>query len=702
MNRAKEDRAGISRRRMLHTLSVGGIGAAWAGHFPAHAMQAARTATTVPLHPLNRFPRMVQEFFVARENEVHQQRLKTLAALITRADAEAYVGAVRGKIADCFGPRPEKTPLKPRVTKVVERDAYKIENVLFESRPGFLVSANLYVPKGRSFPLPGVVASCGHSANGKAIDTYQAFCQGLARLGYVVLIFDPIGQGERMQYVDASWKPLRGTGTGEHNYAGIQQVLVDERFWMWRAWDGIRALDYLMSREEVDVRHLGITGNSGGGTMTTWLCGVEPRWTMAAPSCFVTEFRRNMENELGADAEQCPPKALALGLDHEDFLAALAPKPIIILAKEKDYFDARGNEAAYHRLKRLYRLLGAEDNIAYFVGPTYHGYSQENREAMYRWFNRCTGISDARTEPKLVMEEEKTLWCTPHGQVAELQSKPIYGFTQERSRALAAKRLDLDGAALPRAVAEALRLPHRTSVPEFRILRPLPDRSYPLRHALPYMVETDPGVHAIVYRLTREPLLSRPPRDTTKAILYIAHQSADEELRSERLVRDLIDAEPEAAFYACDVRGVGDSEPQTTSLTDRGEYSTDYFYSSHALMLDYPYLGQRTFDVLRVLDWLNAWGYGQIHLSARGYGALPATFAALLSAHVVQVTLKNALTSYTEVAEARDYGWPLSALPAGVLTGFDLPDCYRELKKKNLKLLEPWGANPPAQPVPKP
>ena len=135
------------------------------------------------------------------------------------------------------------------------------------------------------------------------------------------------------------------------------------------------------------------------------------------------------------------------------------------------------------------------------------------------------------------------------------------------------------------------------------------------------------------------------------------------------------------------MRGVGDSEPQTTNLSDRGEYSTDYFYSSHALMLDYPYIGQRTFDVLRVLDWLNAWGYGQVHLAAKGYGALPSTFAALLSSHVVQVTLKNALSSYAEVAEARDYRWPLSALPPGVLNSFDLPDCYRELKKKNVRLV---------------
>jgi dienelactone hydrolase len=684
--------AGISRRRMLHTLSLGSAGVAMAGRAPASAMQAGRQPEAPSFTRLNRFPRMVQEFFVARENEIHEQRLIRLAALRTKGDAEAYVQEVRAKIRDAFGPYPEKTPLNPRVTKVVERDAYRIENVIFESRPGFLVSANLYVPKGRRGSLPGVVASCGHSDTGKAIDTYQSFCQGLARLGYVVLIFDPIGQGERMQYVDANWKPVRGTGTREHNYAGIQQTLVGEPFCTWRAWDGIRALDYLLTRKEVDARHLGITGNSGGGTMTTWLCGVDDRWTMAAPSCFVTEFRRNMENELGADMEQCPPKALALGLDHEDFLAALAPKPVIILAKEKDYFDARGNEAAYHRLKRLYRLLGAEEHVAYFVGPTYHGYSQENREAMYRWFNRCTGISDAKTEPRLALEDEETLRCTPRGQVAELESKPIDRFTREKSRSLAAKRLDLDGAALARTVAEVLRLPAAAGTPEFRILRPLPDRKYPMRHALPYMVETDPGVHAIVYRLTREPLLSRPPRDTRTAILYVSHASADEELRDEALIRDLIAAEPDAAFYACDVRGVGDSEPQTTSVDNRGEYSTDYFYSSHGLMLDYPYVGQRTFDVLRVLDWMNAWGHGQIHLAAKGFGALPSTFAALLSPHVTRVTLRNALTSYTEVAESRDYNWPLSALPFGVLASFDLPDCYRELKKRNLRLLDPWGA----------
>ena len=280
----------------------------------------------------------------------------------------------------------------------------------------------------------------------------------------------------------------------------------------------------------------------------------------------------------------------------------------------------------------------------------------------------------------------------PGGQVAELRSRPIHDFIREKSKALASKRSSLDAAALARTIAHTLRLPDRSGVPEFRILRPLPDRKYPIRHALPYMVETDRGVHALVYRLTREPLLSRPPRETRKAILYVSDQSADAELRSEPLVRELIEADPGAAFHTCDVRGIGESTPQTTRLNSSDEYNTDYFYSSHGLLLDYPYIGQRTFDVLRVLDWLAAWGYDQVHLAGRGQGAAPAAFAALLSTQVTRVTLKHPPASYAEIAESPDYTWPLSALPPGALAGFDMPDCYSVLKAKDLRLLEPLGA----------
>jgi dienelactone hydrolase len=685
---------GFNRRELLRLAGLTTLGFAL-GDAPAlHAQAAKPKAGTVgELTPLNRFPRMVQEYFVEQVRGVEALAEKRRAALHSKADAEEYVRDVRAKIQQCFGPWPEKTPLNARVTGTIERDAYTIEKVIFESRPNFPVTANLYLPKGKKSPAPGVVGVCGHSVNGKGEEAYQSFAQGLARLGYVCLIFDPIGQGERLQYVTEDFKPRRGTGTSEHLYGGNQQFLVGEFFGAWRAWDGIRALDYLLTRPEVDKERVGITGNSGGGTMTTWLCGVESRWTMAAPSCFVTTFRRNLENELPADTEQCPPRVLALGLDHSDFIAAMAPKPVVLLGKEKDFFDARGIEEAHERLKRLYRLLGAEEKTGLFIGPTYHGYTQENREAMYRWFNEVTKISDAKTEPALTLEKPETLWCTPHGQVAELKPRTLFSFTQERSRAFKQKRGEISSEALRKMVRETLRVPEQKGVPDYRILRPSSGRQYPKKNAATYAVETEPGIFALVYRLSDDALMSRPPRDAKRAILYISHQSADAELRSDPWLAELIKAEPESAFFACDVRGIGESQPETCGANAfLNPYGSDYFYAIHSIMLDRPYPGQRTFDILRVIDWLKANGHEEIHLAARGWGAIPATFAALLSDGVKQVTLKNALTSYSDVAESEDYRWPLSSFVAGVLEKFDLPDCYRALAPKRLQQIEPWDA----------
>lgn len=657
----------------------------------SHAI-AQEAAARTDLPPLNRFSRMMQEWLVEQVRVAETKANAQRAALKTKADAEAYVRSVQERIRQAFGPEPERTPLNPKITSVLERETYRIEKVLFESRPGLLVTANLYIPKGRKFPLPAVVGSCGHSVNGKAGDAYQSFAQGLAKQGYVVLIYDPIGQGERLQYVDEQLKPRRGVGTAEHLYAGNQQFLVGEFFGAWRAWDGIRALDYLLTRDEVDPKHVGITGNSGGGTLTTWLCGLERRWTMGAPGCFVTTFRRNAENELPADTEQCPPSAIALGLDHSDFLAAMAPKPVIILAKERDFFDVRGSLEAFDRLKQLYTLLGASDNIALQIGPTDHGYSQENREAMYRFFNRITVINGPEAEPAITVEKDPDLWCTPHGQVAELKPRTVFSFTQESSRALKTQRPRLSSADLAAAIREVLRLPDLPkSAPDYRILRVLKPRQYPLASATHYAVETEPGIHAVVTRLSDKPHYSRPPQEPRRAVLYVSHHSADAELRGEPLIPELI---PQGAvFYACDVRGIGESRPDTCgSDTFLSAYGSDFFYAAHGLMLDRPYVGQRTLDVLRVLDWLTSVGHREIHLAAKGWGTLPALFAALLSQAVVQVTLKQGLQSYSAIAESEDYNWPLSSFVPGILRRFDLDDCYRELsERKQLKLIDPQG-----------
>ena len=176
---------------------------------------------------------------------------------------------------------------------------------------------------------------------------------------------------------------------------------------------------------------------------------------------------------------------------------------------------------------------------------------------------------------------------------------------------------------------------------EYRILRPSRGRKYPRPHATTYAVETERGVHALVYRLSDEPHLSRPPRGEGRAVLYVAHHSSDAELRDELLLRELV-KEGGGDFFACDVRGIGESRPDTCGINQYlSPYGNDYFYAAHAIMLDRPYPGQRTWDVLRVLDWLGSLGHKEVHLVAKGWGTVPATFAAVLSDAVRAVTVAD-------------------------------------------------------------
>lgn len=672
-----------SRREFLHRLSFTSLGLCG---LPSVFAQSAASA----IEPLNRFPRMMQDWLVDAVRAAEARGNARRSKLETKADAEAYVKSAQERIRDCFGPFPEKTPLNAQITRTLEREAYRVENVIFESRPNFHVTGNLYLPTSSKRPVPGVIGVCGHSYNGKAEAAYQSFAQGLARQGIACFLIDPIGQGERFQFLDEKLGSRLKGGTTEHNQMGNPMLLVGEFLGAWFAWDAIRALDYLLTRPEIDPQHIGVTGNSGGGTQTTWLCGLEPRFTMAAPSCFVTTFRRDAENELPQDNEQCPPRVLAEDLDHCDFLAAMAPKPVIIMAQEKDYFDARGSAETYERLKKLYTLLGKPENIALHTGPDPHGYTQPNREAMYRFFGQATGLA-LGAEPAITVEKETDLLCTPKGQVGAMGSRTLMSFTKEKAESLAKQRPALD----LKAVRDVLRVRAIPSyAPDYLILRSAGKRDYPAKSYCTYAVETEPGVHALLTRLSEETLTSRLPRGLKKAVLYVSHQSADKELREEPLVREMIAAEPDAAFFACDMRGIGDSQPNTCGGPGQflARYGSHYFYAAYSFMLDRPLLGQRVFDALRVAQLLAEAGHTEIHLVGHGWGALPAAFAALLSPQITRVTLKHGLTSFHDLATNADQQWPYATMLTDVLRHFDLPDVYAKLEAKHLKQIEPWGA----------
>lgn len=477
------------------------------------------------LQPLHRFPRLMQEYMTARLRENYRANHHRVMHLKTRDAALAYCAEVREKVARVFGPWPEKTPLNVRVTGELDRGAYRVRTLLFDSRPHFTVSANLYLPQGHTGPRPAVLFPCGHSWLAKAYDSYQECVQALARLGYVVLSFDPMGQGERLQYPDGKGESLFGPGpsypsTHEHNAMDRQLALTGDWIGRWFVWDGIRALDVLLMQPEVDPARVGVTGCSGGGTMTAYAVACDPRITMAAPSCWVSSWYHNILNEEPLDAEQCPPGILAAGLEQSDLLLARAPNPVLLLTEEQDFFDQRGSLEAFERIRHVYRLLGAEDQAAYYVGPGTHGYWQGAREAMCAFFNRQAGVNAPGPEGALVLEKPEALCCTPTGQVSDLPGvKCVPACIAARSRELTVARVEPKGDDLRGRVQALLCLPERHGPPDYRVLRPWNDRGYARPHANQFVLETDPryGAQAIVTKLEDEWRTARPSRGGPQA-----------------------------------------------------------------------------------------------------------------------------------------------------------------------------------------
>ena len=630
---------------------------------------------------------MVLDYYVDRLRQVRAERQEALASLRTRRDAEAYQRRVRRAVNRAFQPAPPRTDLKARVVDSIERRAYRLEKVLFESRPGCLVTGHLYVPRALDGPAPAVLGTCGHSDVGKLEPFYQGFCQRLARAGFVVLIYDPFNQGERDQYWRLKDRSAVASCCHAHNMMGKQLELVGESFGMWRAWDGIRALDYLRSRPEVDGASVGLTGNSGGGTMTSWLWACEPRFTMAAPSCFVTTFLANLENEIPADCEQYPPGVIGAGLEMVDLLIARAPKPILLLGQQYDFFDRRGLREAYGDLRRFYDLLGApRKDRDLFIGPNPHGFSEPNQEAMVEFFCRQAGLNPVKVRKTEVLSVEAGS-VTPSGNTVAAGATPIYQLIEERAVALAEARAEgrkgLSKAALTRTARRLLSLPAARSVPHYRNLRPSPvDGTAVARYA----VETEGPVRAILHKAGVDARRQGTLDVEDEVRLYVPHLASDEELAEEPLVRTILKSGP---LYLVDARGLGESRPDETGNFFH-PYGMDYMFHGHGLLFGESYLGRRVHDVLSVIDLLRAEGAKKVHLYGRGQGAIIALFVALLHEGETSVTLKNAPLSYGAMTRVPLVAWPVAGFVPGVLAHFDLPDCYRALGGR-VELVQPWG-----------
>lgn len=258
-----------------------------------------------------------------------------------------------------------------------KKDGYSVENIIYESLPGYYVTASLFIPDKVKRPAPAILFCSGHSAEAYRRDLYQLPLLNLVKKGFIVLAFDPAGQGERLQYFDPEkGESLIGSSTKEHSYPAVQVFLTSKSIARYFIWDGIRGIDYLASRKEVDRGRIGVHGLSGGGTQTAYISALDDRVKASAPCGYITSYKRLLESIGVQDGEQNLYHQILMGIDHADFIEARAPKPTLIMATTRDFFSIQGTRETYDELKRVYSIYGKPDLIEMVEDDYEHGYTK--------------------------------------------------------------------------------------------------------------------------------------------------------------------------------------------------------------------------------------------------------------------------------------------------------------------------------------
>lgn len=368
--------------------------------------------------------RIAQKQLDARETAIQ--------AIKTPEQARARQKHTRETVLRLIGGLPDYNgPLNGKVAGTIDAGDYRIDRVTFESLPGLTVTGNLFVPK-KPGKHPGIVFPLGHWDQGKPAAQHMA--ANFARKGFVVLAYDPLGQGERQQAFDKrANRSLIGGSTEQHFMAGANAILINESFARYRIWDAKRAIDYLISRPEVDGERIGATGCSGGGTVTTYISALDPRVKVSAPACYMNSFRLVFTGPVG-DSEQSPLDFIAAGLDETDYVEMFAPKPWLIGNTELDFFTPAGAKIVYDEAKSWYKIFGAEDKVKWVVGPGGHGTPTKVREAIYEWMMRWLQVEGSAKDETVPLFPDHQLWVMPGGQVSG-KSREIYEVIRDNMQA---------------------------------------------------------------------------------------------------------------------------------------------------------------------------------------------------------------------------------------------------------------------------
>ncbi len=655
------------------------------------AASAARPAAKPDAYPgvsYRQYSRCLPGYLRTLALQAYQRRNRALAELKSPEDVRRRQQWARETFWKLIGGLPERTPLNARVLGGFERPGYRVEKVVYESRPGFHISANLYIPTEARAPLPGVLFQMGHSLNGKAADAYQRCCQGLVRLGYVVLAFDPMGQGERVYYPDATGMRTRlGSADDEHTVPGRQMLLLGDTATRLQVWDAIRSLDYLASHPLVDSKRLASTGQSGGGTLTMFLACADERLAAAAVASGNTEnFACADFHPPGStdDAEQNFLFSAPAGFDRWDLLYPLAPKPLLISASDKDFFGTYSPSyissgwEEFRKLRRIYEILGHAEQLAWTSTPLPHGLSYDTRLKIYNWFNRWLKgqRQPIEQEPPTAPEPEKALWVSESGSVVKsFASLTPFELNRRNLPARSPRRPSAE------TLTRLLALERPDSAVRFRILARVPGNG--LR------IEAAETTSAAGVWLPAWLFLPDGDEGSKPVLLLLDPAGRNARWREGELCQQL--AAAGWPVCAADLRGIGDLTPEFAGGAAHyaRSHNDEENYAWASLILGRPLVGQRVTDILALAAALSAHpalGGRAIHLAARGALTVPALFAAALETRIAHLYLAGGLVSLRSLVETENYAHPFGNFLFGVLREFDLPDLAAMMAPRRVTL----------------
>jgi hypothetical protein len=632
-------------------------------------------------------PNSLYHYLAGQAYDLLEKRVSDIAGLNSLSGWQQRQKLIRETLLVIVGPFPEKTPLNAKITRIVDKDSFRVEHIVYESQPGFYVTSSMFIPGGlkKGRKLPVVIYCSGHTNDGYH-GSYQQVILNMVRKGFIVFAFDPVDQGERLEYYDPeTGKDIVGDPDICHSYSGAQAFITGSSQARYMIWDGIRAVDYLLTRKEVDPARIGITGRSGGGTQSSQIAALDDRILAAAPESYITNYARLFQSPGPQDAEQNLFNGIVRGIDHADLLAVRAPKPALIIATTGDYFSIQGFRETAKEVSGIYKAYDKEDNFstAEDVLPR-HGTTKKNREAMYSFFQKYLdnpGNSDD-DEVKFLSKEEMQVTST--GQVAtSLGGETVFSLNRKETEKLVnnlqSSRNDLarhlSGVLISAKKLSGYQDPLIFHEPVFtgRISR----GSYIIEK---YFIKGE-GDYIIPY------LLMIPDKPNNKAIIYL-HPSGKS---AEAFTGGEMEWFARNGFtvLAPDLIGIGETGP--------GDFHGDSFIEGvsynvwfASMLIGRSIVGIRAGDIVRLSRLLTkTYGMSEVYGFARKEMAPVLLHAAAFDTLITRIALVEPSSSYRSIVMNRFYDpkFLYSTVP-GALKAYDVPDLEASLAPRRLMIVD--------------